>query len=159
MDHVQFVFVIGSHAGRVRRLSARDPKDLNSRTSRRKLGEGYASPKGDMIGTLRQFVEVFVKKTFDCLHAERPVVVGFCALSASSRFVSPRTVAIATLLSLALIGSAIAPAQAADGGRPAIGSASPHELARNARLVVKGRGFVAGAKHNVILFRGGPGGS
>jgi glucose/arabinose dehydrogenase len=112
-----------------------------------------------MIGTLRQFVEAFVKKTFDCLHAERPGAVGFCALSASSRFLFRRTVVIATLLSLALAGGAVALAQAAGGGRPAIGSASPHELERNARLVVKGRGFVPGTKHNVIVFRGGPGGS
>ncbi|HEX6752916.1 MAG TPA: PQQ-dependent sugar dehydrogenase [Solirubrobacterales bacterium] len=63
------------------------------------------------------------------------------------------------MLSLALIGGAAAPARAADGGRPVIGSASPHELERNARLVVKGRGFVAGARHNAIVFRGGPGGS
>jgi len=112
-----------------------------------------------MIGTLRQFVEVFVKKTFDCLHAERLGVVGFCALSASLRSLFRRTVVTATLLSPALIWGAAAPAQAADGGRPAIGSASPHELQRNVKLVVKGRGFVPGANRNVIVFRGRPGSS
>ncbi len=117
------------------------------------------SPKGDMIGTLRQFVEAFVKKMFDCLNTERPGVVRFRALSASLTSMFRRTAVAMSLALLALTTAAIGPAQAADGGRPSIGSASPHELERNARLVVKGRGFVAGARHNVIVFRGAPGGS
>ena len=113
-----------------------------------------------MIGTLRQLVEVFVKNMFGCLSAESPGVVRFRALSASlTPSVLRRTALAATSVLLALATAVVVLAQAADGGRPTIKSASPHELERGARLVVKGHGFVSGAKRNVIVFRGRPGAS
>jgi len=73
-----------------------------------------------------------VKNVFDWIRDNRGRVVGFCALTVTSRIALRRLAPAATLL-------------------------APQRLEQGAKLVARGHGFVPGPRQNTIVFRGGSG--